>query len=42
MFIDLMTVTHPVNLNHTYWTMSIGIIYTIFSVIYYIAGGTSR
>lgn len=42
MFVELMTVTHPVNLSHTYWTMSIGVIYTIFTVIYYIAGGTSR
>ncbi|XP_055301374.1 protein rolling stone [Sitodiplosis mosellana] len=42
MLIDLMTVTHPINLNHTYWTMSIGVIYTLFSVVYFIAGGTDR
>lgn len=42
MFIDLMTVTHPINLNHTYWTMSIGIIYTLFTVAYFIGGGTTR
>lgn len=42
MLIDLMTVTHPIILSHTYWTMAIGIIYTIFTVVYYIGGGTTR
>lgn len=42
MFVDLMTVTHPINLSHTYWTMSIGIIYVLFSVIYFAGGGTTR
>lgn len=42
MFIDLMTVTHPIILSHTYWTMSIGIIYTVFTLFYFIAGGTTR
>lgn len=42
MFVDLMTVTHPINLSHTYWTMSIGIIYVLFTVVYFISGGTTR
>lgn len=42
MFIDLMTVTHPINLSHIYWTIGVGISYTLFTVGYFIGGGTTR
>lgn len=42
MLVDLMIVTHPITLAHTYWTMGIGIAYTIFTAIYFLFGGTSR
>lgn len=42
MLVDLMTVTHPIILGHTYWTIGMGMVYTIFTAIYYLAGGTSR
>lgn len=42
MFIDLCVVTHPISMSHTYWTMGIGVIYTIFTIFYFIGGGTSR
>lgn len=42
MLIDLAIVGHPIKLTHAYWTMGIGVAYTIFSAIYYLAGGTDR
>lgn len=42
MLVDLMTVTHPIILGHTYWTIGMGLAYTIFTVVYYLVGGTSR
>ncbi|XP_058447103.1 protein rolling stone isoform X1 [Malaya genurostris] len=42
MLIDLTIVGHPIRLNHAYWTTGIGVIYGLFSVIYYLAGGTDR
>ncbi|KXJ81868.1 hypothetical protein RP20_CCG017578 [Aedes albopictus] len=40
MLIDLTIVGHPIRLNHAYWTTGIGVAYALFSVIYYLAGGT--
>lgn len=42
MLIDLMIVGHPIKMTHAYWTMGIGLVYAIFSVVYFIAGGTTR
>lgn len=42
MLIDLMVVGHPIKLGHVYYTMGIGLIYSIFSAIYFLAGGTTR
>lgn len=42
MLIDLMIVGHPIKLSHAYWTMGIGLVYSIFSAIYFLAGGTTR
>ncbi|KXJ80229.1 hypothetical protein RP20_CCG026035 [Aedes albopictus] len=42
MLIDLTIVGHPIRLNHAYWTTGIGVAYALFSVIYYLAGGTDR
>lgn len=42
MLIDLTIVGHPIRLNHAYWTTGIGVAYAVFSVIYYLAGGTDR
>lgn len=42
MLIDLMIVGHPIKLSHAYWTLGIGIIYSIFSAVYFLAGGTTR
>uniref|UniRef100_A0A182IWF9 Protein rolling stone n=1 Tax=Anopheles atroparvus TaxID=41427 RepID=A0A182IWF9_ANOAO len=42
MLIDLTIVGHPIKLNHAYWTTGIGVGYTLFSIIYYLAGGTDR
>lgn len=42
MIIDLMIVGHPIKLGHAYWTMGIGLVYSIFSAIFFLAGGTTR
>lgn len=42
MFIDLCIVAHPIRLLHCYWTILLGTCYVIFSVVYYLAGGTSQ
>jgi len=42
MLIDLAIVGMPIKLSHAYFTAGIGAIYTIFSGIYYLAGGTNR
>jgi hypothetical protein len=42
MLIDLMIVGHPIKLSHAYWTMGIGLVYSIFSAVYFLAGGTTR
>uniref|UniRef100_A0A182QD39 Protein rolling stone n=1 Tax=Anopheles farauti TaxID=69004 RepID=A0A182QD39_9DIPT len=42
MLIDLTIVGHPIKLNHAYWTTGIGVAYALFSIVYYLAGGTDR
>ena len=42
MFIELCIVAHPTRLLHCYWPSMFGIIYIIFSIIYFAAGGLSR
>ncbi|KAF5272835.1 hypothetical protein FQR65_LT00431 [Abscondita terminalis] len=42
MFIDLFIVAHPVRLLHFYCPMICGACYIVFSVIYYLAGGTNK
>ncbi|KAK9751876.1 Aldose 1-epimerase [Popillia japonica] len=42
MFVELCVVKHPVYFVHFYWTIFFGMVYCIFSVIYFAAGGTSR
>lgn len=42
MLIDLTIVGHPIQLSHAYFTMGIGLAYSIFTAIYFLAGGTTR
>lgn len=42
MLIDLTVVGHPIQLNHAYFTMGIGLAYSIFTAVYFLAGGTTR
>uniref|UniRef100_A0A1B0CZ84 Uncharacterized protein n=1 Tax=Phlebotomus papatasi TaxID=29031 RepID=A0A1B0CZ84_PHLPP len=42
MLIDLAIVGQPIRLSHAYWTTGIGVIYAIFTGIYFLAGGTNR
>lgn len=41
MFLDLCIVAHPVRLLHLYWSIVFGISYCLFSMVYYLAGGTN-
>lgn len=42
MLIDLTIVGHPIQLSHAYFTMGIGLAYSIFSAVYFLVGGTTR
>lgn len=42
MLIDLTIVGHPIQLSHAYFTMGIGLVYSIFTAIYFLVGGTTR
>lgn len=42
MILDLMLVRHIIRLAHFLYTVNIGILFAIFSVIYHVAGGTDR
>lgn len=42
MLIDLILVTHPHRIQHFYFPISIAFVYSIFSVIYFLVGGTGR
>lgn len=37
---DFLLVAHPYRLLHFYWTLIYGLAYVLFTVIYYLAGGT--
>lgn len=39
MFLDMMIVSHPYKLLHVIQPIILGVVYAIFSVIYYFAGG---
>lgn len=39
---DLMVTAHPVRFLHFLHPMALGIIYTLFSFVYFCAGGTNR
>lgn len=39
MFLDMMIVSHPYRLLHVIQPIILGVVYAIFSVIYYFAGG---
>lgn len=39
MFIDFVIVAHPIRLMHVIWPLSAGLIYGLFTLIYYLAGG---
>lgn len=42
MLIDLTIVGHPIKLSHVTWTMGVGLVYSIFTAIYFLSGGTTR
>ncbi|XP_018322706.1 protein rolling stone [Agrilus planipennis] len=42
MLLDLMVVAHPVRIVHFYLPVFFGIVYLVFSLIYWSAGGTDR
>lgn len=42
MLIDLCIVAHPIRLMHFYCPMICGACYIVFSIIYYLAGGTNK
>jgi hypothetical protein len=39
MLIDLYVVLHPIHFLHAVYAISAGLIYLIFSIIYFLAGG---
>jgi hypothetical protein len=42
MLFDLTIVGHPIKMAHAYYTTGVGLAYAIFTLIYYLAGGTDR
>lgn len=40
MLIELLMVRHPVFLAHVIYPLGVGVIWTVFSIVYYFAGGT--
>ncbi|KAG8230418.1 hypothetical protein J437_LFUL010219 [Ladona fulva] len=42
MLLDITLVAHPLPLQHFYFPVLLAFIYSIFTIIYYLAGGTSR
>lgn len=40
--IDLAIVGQPIRMSHIYWTTGMGVAYSAFTGIYYLAGGTDR
>lgn len=42
MFLDVLIAAHPIRLYHVYQSLLMGLVFTLFSVFYYIGGGTDR
>jgi len=42
MFIDLWIISHPVHILHFIYPLLLSLTYTIFTIIYFIAGGTTK
>uniref|UniRef100_A0A1B6C3D6 Protein rolling stone n=1 Tax=Clastoptera arizonana TaxID=38151 RepID=A0A1B6C3D6_9HEMI len=42
MLIDLCLVSHPIRLSHLHWPLGFALCYTVFSAVYFAAGGTDR
>ncbi|XP_046388072.1 protein rolling stone-like isoform X2 [Ischnura elegans] len=42
MLTDLVLIAHPYRLHHFYFPVTLSIFYSIFTIIYFLAGGTSR
>lgn len=42
MFLDVLIVAHPIRLYHVYQPLAVGLIYLIFSVVFFLAGGTDK
>lgn len=42
MILELCIVKHPIYVLHFYWPLAFISVYGLFSLIYYLAGGTSR
>jgi hypothetical protein len=42
MLVELFVVLHPMYFLHVFYSLSVGLIYLIFTVIYYAAGGTDK
>ena len=42
MLIDLIVVGHPIKVQHAYQTIGMGVMYMIFTIIYFLVGGTNR
>lgn len=40
MFLDLCMVSHPIRFLHVIYSIILGLTYTLFTIIYYVAGGT--
>lgn len=41
-FLDLLIVSHPVKIFHFIYPLFLALCYTVFTVVYYIAGGTTK
>lgn len=39
MFVDFVIVSHPIRLMHVIWPLSAGLIYGVFTLVYYLVGG---
>lgn len=42
MMFELLLTAHPVRIVHCYWPVFFGLIYVIFSAVYFFAGGTAK
>lgn len=42
MFIDVLIVAHPIRLYHVYQPLTVGLLYMVFSAVFFAAGGTDK